>query len=81
MKRILVRLLREPLLHFFAVGGLIFILYANGGDFGEVSPDVISISATQIDQLAAQFTSVWRRSPTDDELAALVDGFVREEVY
>jgi hypothetical protein len=81
MKRILVRLLREPLLHFFAVGGLIFILYANGGDFGEASPDLISISSAQIDQLAAQFTSVWRRPPTDDELAALVDGYVREEVY
>jgi len=81
MKRILVRLLREPLLHFFAVGGLIFILYANGGDLGKTSSDVISISAGQIDQLAAQFTSVWRRPPTDDELAALVDGFVREEVY
>ena len=75
------RLLREPLLHFFAVGGLIFILYANGGNFGETSPDVISISSAQIDQLAAQFTSVWRRPPTDNELDALVDGFVREEVY
>ncbi len=81
MKRILVRLLREPLLHFFAVGGLIFILYANGGGSGEAPPGVISISAAQIDQLAAQFTSVWRRPPTNDELDALVDGYVREEVY
>jgi len=75
------RLLREPLLHFFAVGGLIFILYANGGGSGETSPDVISISAAQIDQLATQFSAVWRRSPTADELDALIDGHVREEVY
>ena len=75
------RLLREPLLHFFAVGGLIFILYANGGGSGEASPDVISISAAQIDQLVTQFSAVWRRPPTADELDALVDGYVREEVY
>ena len=81
MKRILVRLLREPLLHFFAVGGLIFILYANGGGSGEAPPGVISISAAQIDQLATQFTSVWKRPPTDDELDALIEGYVREEVY
>lgn len=75
------RLLREPLLHFFAVGGLIFILYTNGGGSGEASPDVISISAAQIDQLVTQFSAVWRRPPTADELDALVDGYVREEVY
>jgi hypothetical protein len=81
MKIFFTRLLREPLLHFFALGGLIFILYANGDDSGETSPDVISISAAQIDRLAVQFTSVWRRPPTDDELDALIDGYVREEVY
>ena len=81
MKKILMRLLREPLLHFFAVGGLIFTLYAIGGDWGETSSDVISVSSEQIDQLAAQFGSVWRRPPSDDELDALIDGHVREEVY
>ncbi len=81
MKMILIRLLREPLLHFFAVGGLIFFLYANGGGSGELPPDVISISSAQIDQLAAQFNTIWRRSPTTDELNHLIDGYVREEVY
>jgi len=81
MMKILKRLLREPLLHFFALGGLIFVLYANFNVRDQASPDVISISATQIDRLAAQFTSIWRRPPTDDELDKLIDGYVREEVY
>jgi len=81
MKRILMRLLREPLLHFFAVGGLIFLLYANCGGRGETSPDVIAVSVAQIDQLVAQFNAVWRRPPTADELDTLIDGYVREEVY
>jgi len=75
------RLLREPLLHFFVLGGLIFVLYANGGGSGELPPDMISITAAQIDQLSAQFTAIWRRSPTNDELNNLVDGYVRQEVY
>ena len=79
--KILMRLLREPLLHFFAAGVLIFFIYSHNGGSGESSPDMISISATQIDRLTVQFTSVWRRPPTDDELDSLVDGYVREEVY
>ncbi len=81
MKMILMRLLREPLLHFFALGALIFAIYANLDVRNEASPDVIFISATQIDRLATQFTSTWRRPPTDEELDHLIDEYVREEVY
>jgi hypothetical protein len=75
------RLLREPLLHFFAIGGLIFLLFAAVNDTREVPTDVIVITPERIDQLAAGFNSVWRRMPTDDELDALIDEDVREEVY
>lgn len=81
MKMILMRLLREPLLHFFALGALIFSIYANLDVRNETSPDVISISATQIDRLTTQFTSIWRRPPTGEELDNLIDEYVREEVY
>ena len=81
MKTIILRLLREPLLHFFAVGGLVFVLYANAGNRTENSPGVIDISAAQVEQLAAQFSSVWKRPPTDDELDHVIEEFIREEVY
>lgn len=73
---------REPLLHFLVIGVAIFAFY------GLVTPPepvrsarIIEVTLTQRDQLAAQFEAVWRRPPTDTELAGLVDGFVREEVY
>ncbi len=80
MKR-LMWLLREPLFHFVAIGGLIFALYAAVDDTGEAPADVIVIVPERIDQLAASFSAVWKRAPTDDELDFLIDEEVRSEVY
>ena len=79
--KLLKRLLREPLFHFIAIGGLIFLLFAAVDDTGEAPTDVIVITPERIDQLAAGFNSVWMRMPTDDELDALIGEDVREEVY
>ncbi len=78
---LLMRLLREPLLHFLAIGSLIFLLFAAIDDTRQAPTDVIVITPERIDQLAAGFSSVWKRMPTDDELDALIDEEVREEVY
>ena len=78
---LLMRLLREPLLHFLAIGGLIFLLYAAVDNSREAPANVIVITPERIDQLATGFSSVWKRMPTDDELDALIDEEVREEVY
>ena len=79
--KLLMRLLREPLLHFLAIGGLIFLLFAAVDDTAEAPADVIVITRERIDQLAAGFSAVWKRVPTDDELDGLIDEAVREEVY
>ncbi len=57
MKR-LMRLLREPLLHFLAIGGLIFLLFAAVDDTRDVPTDVIVVTPERIDQLTAGFRSV-----------------------
>ena len=75
------RLLREPLLHFFAIGGLIFLFYGAVSDTGKAPADVIVITSERIDQLAVRFTSVWKRQPTEKELDSLIKEDVREEVY
>jgi hypothetical protein len=75
------RLLREPLLHFAMIGGLIFVVFAAADDTREAPANVIVITAGRLDQLAASFSSVWKRSPTPDEIEALIKGEVREEVY
>ncbi len=77
----LLRLLRAPLLHFVAIGGLIFLLFAAVDDTPRAPTDVIVVTPERIDQLAAGFGSVWKRMPTDNQLDALIDEHVREEVY
>jgi hypothetical protein len=75
------RLLREPLLHFFVFGGLIFLLYVAVSGPTPEPVDTIVIEPARIEQLGVGFQRVWRRPPTVDELRALVDGFIREEIY
>ncbi len=75
------RLLREPLLHFLLIGALVFAVYGQRPASPVTAAGTIEITPEQVDRLAGQFESVWRRPPTADETAVLVEGFVREEVY
>ena len=71
---------REPLVHFLAAGAAIFLLLAWRGE--EVDPASRTIAVTQEDraQLALQWERTMSRPPTDAELDALTERFVREEV-
>ena len=75
------RLLREPLLHFFLVGAVLFGMYGwlQGGLLS--SPTEIVVSRGQVQSLQMQFERVWQRPATSDELQGLIDGWVREEVF
>jgi hypothetical protein len=75
------RLLREPLFHFIAIGGLFFWVYSalNGGI--STAPDTIVVSAERITQIKVGFNSVWKRMPSEDELGNLLEEEIREEVY
>ncbi|WP_170558139.1 peptidyl-prolyl cis-trans isomerase [Ruegeria atlantica] len=76
------RILREPLFHFILIGVAIF------GWFAWVSPqeeiveitDTITIDSDDVALLENRFQNSWNRPPTEDELKALVDATVREEV-
>jgi hypothetical protein len=78
---ILQRFLREPLLHFIAIGGLFFLIYTAVNDISENATDTISITPERIVQIAAGFNSVWNRVPTAEELDNLIKEEVRSEVY
>lgn len=75
------RLLREPLLHFLFLGGLLFVAYSAVEGPREPPAEVIVVGPERIEHLARGFDSVWGRPPGDDELRAMIDDFVREEVY
>lgn len=76
------RVLGEPLLHFLLIGLVVFALYP--GDprtEAGTGEQVIHVTPALEAGLAGQFEAVWRRPPTESELAGLIDDFVREEVY
>lgn len=76
------RLLREPLLHFIAIGGLLFLAYGTLNDtVQEEADNVIIITPERITQINNGFNSVWNRNPTNEELDNLIELEVRSEVY
>lgn len=74
------KLLREPLLHFFLLGALLFALFAILNRDAMRSPDSIEVDAARIAALRTQFERVWQRPPTAAELDALIDTWIREEM-
>ncbi len=74
------RLLREPLVHFFIGGALLFAWYDLVADEASYAPDRIVIDANRVTALATTFQRIWLRPPTSEELDSLVSDFVDEEV-
>ncbi|HYJ42346.1 MAG TPA: peptidylprolyl isomerase [Steroidobacteraceae bacterium] len=75
------RLLREPLLHFFLLGTVLFGVYGWLNRGGASAPTEIFVSRDQVRSFEAQFERVWRRPATPQELQHLVDNWVREEIF
>jgi hypothetical protein len=75
----IVRWLREPLVHFLAIGALLFLVFNWRGGGGPSSSRIV-ITPGQIDSMVAGFVRTWQRPPTDQELKGLVDDYVREEM-
>jgi hypothetical protein len=73
------KLLREPLLHFLLLGGLLFAVYAYRSAPTDADRQII-VSAADVERLAKAFAQTWQRPPSDDELQTAVDDYVREQV-
>jgi len=71
------RILQEPLLHFLVVGSLLFF-YLSSTDTETKSQ--VTISQGKIKQLTAQFTKTRQRTPSDEELDALIENQIREDL-
>ena len=74
-------ILREPLLHFLVLGGLLFGLFGLTRGPENEGAHQIRVSAAQVEQLAAQFSRTWMRPPTEEELAGLIERHIRSEVF
>ena len=75
------KFLREPLVHFLALGLLIFLAYGALNREGAGKPGQIVVTQARIEQLAGIFARTWQRPPTLSELKGLIDDYVKEEVY
>lgn len=74
------KILREPLVHFLALGALFFAFFEwRGGGTGPGSTRIV-ITPGLVQHLASGFAKTWQRPPTDAELKGLVDDYVKEEI-
>ncbi|MBS9718837.1 peptidyl-prolyl cis-trans isomerase [Pseudohalocynthiibacter aestuariivivens] len=75
------RVLKEPILHFLAIGVALFgLFYAIDDSPPDRSPLEIVVSEQVTERLMAQFHASWRRAPTPEEVAGLIDVWVDEEI-
>ncbi|MBN8429405.1 peptidyl-prolyl cis-trans isomerase [Microbulbifer salipaludis] len=74
------KIIKEPLLHFTLLGGLMFALYSIESGEPAAPQKTIVISERDVERHIALFERKWQRLPTRSELAALVDGDIREEI-
>ena len=76
------KLLREPLVHFLAIGALVYLLY---GLFAEPVADeddkTIMVSASEIQWMQTSWQKRWNRPPTPQELDGLIQQYVKETVF
>lgn len=74
------RLVREPLLHFLLLGGVIFAIFAFVSRNEANRPGEIVVTEGRIASLSTAFSRVWQRPPSADELDGLIRDYVRDEV-
>jgi hypothetical protein len=74
------QLLREPLVHFLLLGAMLFGAFALLGNRGSTRTGQIVVTPGHLEHLAVSFTRTWQRPPTAQELAGLIDDYIREEV-
>jgi len=74
------RILREPLVHFLAIGLLLFVVFGLVNDDQPARGNRIEITTADIDQLVAIFGKQWQRQPSPQELQHLIESRIREEV-
>ena len=76
-------ILREPLVHFLVLGGLLFAAWnwlapqENAGPQAEV----ITLDQARLDHLQTLWTAQWKRDPGPQDMKAIIDRHLRQEVF
>jgi hypothetical protein len=75
------RLLKEPLVHFLALGALLFAAYGLLNRNGAPAPGRIVVSQGQLASMKETYIRTWQRPPTREEWEGLIRDRLREEIY
>lgn len=74
------KLILDPLLHFLAIGGVVFALFAWLGDSESEDSRVIRLTAGTIESMQKFWEKTHFRLPTEAELEGLIESRIKEEV-
>lgn len=75
------KLAREPLVHFLLIGVGIYAAYGMFGASEEEGDERrITVTAGDVQSLTDQWIRLWRRPPTEEELAGVVRDHVRTQI-
>lgn len=72
--------LKEPLVHFLLGGALLFAFFAWQGSPADPASRVITVDSQALAGIASSAEQQMGRAPTDSELDALIERYVREEI-
>ena len=74
------KLWHEPLIHFLALGAVLFVIAELTRDPGADRRARIAVTGDDVNRLSVAWERQWRRPPTETELANLVRSHIREEI-
>ena len=81
VKKIILKIIKNPLLHFLLIGGAIYWGYTALTTEATPEPtNTIRISKGEIQWLRDSWEKRWRRAPTKEEFQGLLDEYTRETV-
>ncbi|GLB47709.1 peptidylprolyl isomerase [Neptunitalea lumnitzerae] len=72
------KLLKEPLVHFFLIGAVLFVVYGLVNERSN-NEDII-VDKEDVAHMAELWQLQWHRPPTAEELQGLIDRYVEQEV-
>jgi parvulin-like peptidyl-prolyl isomerase len=72
-------LLREPVLHFLLIGVVLFVAYGRLAPADKSGARIV-VTQPMIDGMALEYQTRWSRPASEQELARLVDAYVRDEI-
>jgi len=81
MKKKFLKIIREPISLFIVLGVLLFLVYIWTTTYYDQKSRQITVTEGQIQVLKETFTRTWNREPTDQELNAQIENFIKDEIF